>query len=737
MPCPVDTTLQFAKICGSVQEICAVGDPQNLRVTIDLINPEGGALTDPTTDAFVVGGRIFDDLILDSTDGCWCTCDLLVNTAADPAMSLQPNNTAYKITVRWGTTTVIDGLQFQLDADTIGNFTLDNNAECGDCINISDLVDIPVLPPAATFCDQVDACVTDLQAQADGNTAAIAALVDNDTVSVVTDNLDGTWTHDDGNGNTVDIVNTNTTNASAALTGDTTDGLTVTVTDSAGIPVTGNLPYADLCTLIQTCLPTDEDWTLVDDGAGTVTFTHPTDPQSPITITSDDDSSYEVAGDGTITITFDDGSAPLVIPPASAEQGQAVVTDNTDGTTTITGTSTGGAVTSDTVLNNVLVNDGAVGSSRDIDPDVDILLHDGNVADFSAIDAAATQPVGKLANGTLAVGAPSGIKLLKAAEDPGPYFESQEITYSFTVVNTGQDVLTNVQVTDPQATVLGAAITLNPGQVDGTNFTGTYTVTAADVAAGGVYNLATVSATDPQGNVVTNVDDDTVLVSECVDQAGCGFIGAAFSPFLESVNATQVANGYDIEFSNGAIVEFRLTSGDVDITKWNSNLNAIQWSSSDGAQALTHDFEATLRASRTAAGCVAPMGLFQFAARDIDTTGDSWSMEDVTTGVAPVANGVAGGFTTASYGNGGVTATAIADSSDVRITTTVNNPIDGHVIAGNYTDVGGNNGDLISYVITLRGAEAADVVLDCLGNLLSATDVDGDAVADLNTVTVI
>jgi uncharacterized repeat protein (TIGR01451 family) len=82
------------------------------------------------------------------------------------------------------------------------------------------------------------------------------------------------------------------------------------------------------------------------------------------------------------------------------------------------------------------------------------------------------------------------------------------ITYGFTVKNIGNVTLTNVIVTDPKITVLGAAIpTFAPNALDTTHFTGTYTITQADMDLGHVDNTALVDSLAPDG--VTHVQDSS------------------------------------------------------------------------------------------------------------------------------------------------------------------------------------------------------------------------------------
>jgi uncharacterized repeat protein (TIGR01451 family) len=83
------------------------------------------------------------------------------------------------------------------------------------------------------------------------------------------------------------------------------------------------------------------------------------------------------------------------------------------------------------------------------------------------------------------------------------------IKYTFTVKNTGNVVLTNVNITDNKCSVVGGPVaSMAVGAVDTTTFTCTYIITAADIAAGKADNQAQVSGTDPSGKEVTDLSND-------------------------------------------------------------------------------------------------------------------------------------------------------------------------------------------------------------------------------------
>ncbi|MFS4491367.1 CshA/CshB family fibrillar adhesin-related protein [Maribacter sp. 2308TA10-17] len=83
----------------------------------------------------------------------------------------------------------------------------------------------------------------------------------------------------------------------------------------------------------------------------------------------------------------------------------------------------------------------------------------------------------------------------------------ETITYSFDVRNTGNVTITGIAITDPLITVSGGPIDLDPAQFDDTTFTGTYTLTQADVEAGTIENQAQVTGTDNIGGPIMGVSD--------------------------------------------------------------------------------------------------------------------------------------------------------------------------------------------------------------------------------------
>lgn len=111
------------------------------------------------------------------------------------------------------------------------------------------------------------------------------------------------------------------------------------------------------------------------------------------------------------------------------------------------------------------------------------------------------------------------------------------IPYTFVVTNTGNVTLTGITLADvlPGVTISGGPIaSLAPGAVDGTTFTATYTVTAADIAAGEVVNTATVTGRYGPGGTLTVTDDDTETAPTIAIEA----IPEVFPPFTSNGGTT-------------------------------------------------------------------------------------------------------------------------------------------------------------------------------------------------------
>ncbi|MDP9904650.1 beta strand repeat-containing protein [Arthrobacter bambusae] len=120
------------------------------------------------------------------------------------------------------------------------------------------------------------------------------------------------------------------------------------------------------------------------------------------------------------------------------------------------------------------------------------------------------------------------LTLVKTAtpSDPGHFTAGQVVTYSFTATNTGNVTVTGVKVAEGTFTGHGtlspvtcpaAAASLAPGA--SVTCTATYTITAADVAAGSITNEATATGNGPAGGTVTSPASKVTLNADPVATA--------------------------------------------------------------------------------------------------------------------------------------------------------------------------------------------------------------------------
>ncbi|MBN1266135.1 MAG: sortase [Anaerolineales bacterium] len=90
------------------------------------------------------------------------------------------------------------------------------------------------------------------------------------------------------------------------------------------------------------------------------------------------------------------------------------------------------------------------------------------------------------------------------------------VSYTFTITNSGAVTLTDIRLYDIVGGVDitgGPIASLAPGASDNTTFTGTYTITQADIDAGSFDNTAYVTGTPPVGSMVNDNDEETVTLT--------------------------------------------------------------------------------------------------------------------------------------------------------------------------------------------------------------------------------
>lgn len=158
-----------------------------------------------------------------------------------------------------------------------------------------------------------------------------------------------------------------------------------------------------------------------------------------------------------------------------------------------------------------------------------------------------------------------------------PAAVGNELTYTITTTNTGNQRISNVTVTDPlipaltcsiDGTVVASPFTLEAGlngAGDAVVCTGTYTVTQADIDAQSLTNTATSEGASPDGTTVTETaNDDHPLVPDSgtltvLKELTTGVASAAYSDVGEGVSFTiTVTNDRVVALENIRVTDSRV-----------------------------------------------------------------------------------------------------------------------------------------------------------------------------------
>ncbi|WP_405250827.1 gliding motility-associated C-terminal domain-containing protein [Dokdonia sp. Asnod3-C12] len=131
----------------------------------------------------------------------------------------------------------------------------------------------------------------------------------------------------------------------------------------------------------------------------------------------------------------------------------------------------------------------------------------GNAADDTGADDDATvTPLPVVSEIAFA----KAVSALTDTNGDGLLGAGDQVTYSFTVTNTGSTTVSNLTVNDATIGLSNAVVTpstLQPTEMG--SVTANYILTQADVNAGNLENTATATGTDPNGAAVTDVSDST------------------------------------------------------------------------------------------------------------------------------------------------------------------------------------------------------------------------------------
>ena len=154
------------------------------------------------------------------------------------------------------------------------------------------------------------------------------------------------------------------------------------------------------------------------------------------------------------------------------------------------------------------------------------------------------------------------LSMVKKATIEGCGGVGNKINYTFDITNTGDVPVTDVVLEDP---LEGLVITGTQGTTlasgETISFTGVYTITAEDVAAGRVINSATVKALDPSLNIVEDISGLTITdgISTVTNllTAPTGITGNAAlcgegNATILSVSGGNVGTGATVEWFTGS-----------------------------------------------------------------------------------------------------------------------------------------------------------------------------------------
>ena len=217
-----------------------------------------------------------------------------------------------------------------------------------------------------------------------------------------------------------------------------------------------------------------------------------------------------------------------------------------------------------------------------------------NLATVNALDPAANT-VSAQSNNGVALVTPlltnSSVSLLKVGafvdtNGNGSAQVGETINYSFTVTNTGNVTLSNLQITDPVVTVPATLGTLAPSAIDSTTFNVVYNLTQSDIDNGFVSNLATVSALDPNGDTVSSQSNNgNPLITNFTTVAAIDLVKSAV--FMDNNNDGLAQEGETINYSfavnNTGSLTLNTVSIDDPLITVSGSLATLAVSSSDSS----------------------------------------------------------------------------------------------------------------------------------------------------------
>jgi large repetitive protein len=383
---------------------------------------------------------------------------------------------------------------------------------------------------------------------------------------------------------TFTVTNAGNVSLSAVSVSDPLAGLPVPVLQSGDANSDGLLQVGEtwIFTSTYTLAQANLDVGRVENQA-TASGIPPTGP--PVTDLSDNDNPLQ--NDGTVLILPQAGSLTVVkVPTAPTDANSNGITDlgdtvNYDITVTNTGTVTLAPVTVTDA--NALPASQTIATLAPGGFQVVAVSHLVTAADVTAREVEnQARAVGRLPNGSSVTDLsdesdPAGndptvvpvrsisIALLKPQPQvidtvaDGVTGEGDTLRYTFTVVNTGTETLTNIAITDPLAGaggITGSLPSLAAGASDTTSFTFDYVITTADMTAGEVLNQARVTATG--GPSTTPVQDDSDESSIDENDPTQTFVGLPEIALVKTAGTPRDANNNG-QVDVGDVIDYTFT----------------------------------------------------------------------------------------------------------------------------------------------------------------------------------
>jgi len=163
------------------------------------------------------------------------------------------------------------------------------------------------------------------------------------------------------------------------------------------------------------------------------------------------------------------------------------------------------------------------------------------------------------------------LTIVKTENSSGPYTLGSVIGYNLLVTNTGNVTLTNVTVSDPNATAIGRT-SVGTLLVNGsTNITATHTVTQSDVDAGVVVNTASATGKDPGGNNVPAAP--STVTTTLFQSPAITIVKTVIGSGPYALNGTI---NYNLAVTNtGSVTLSNVQIGDANASSLNSNFISL------------------------------------------------------------------------------------------------------------------------------------------------------------------